>query len=131
MPQELPLWRRFIRLQPDRFVDVVYDVHVGRGTAITFTRDPFVVQWAKHLTQLRLDVLGRRGSQLTIVEVRRFPGLASFGQILGYATLFRRDFNYTGVLRRLLVSEFITGDLRWLARRARIEVVVVPPEDQA
>ena len=128
MPQELPLWRRFIRLQPDRFKEIVYDVHVGVGAAITFTKDPAVLQWAKHLTQLRIDVLGRRKSQLTVVEVRRFPGLASFGQVLGYATLFRRDFNYTGVLRKLLVCEFITDDLRWLATRARVEVVAVPPE---
>ena len=128
MPQELPLWRRFIRLQDDRFTEIVYDVHVGAGATITFTKDPVVVAWAKHLTQLRIDVLGRRSSQLTVVEVRRFPGLASFGQVLGYATLFRRDFHYTGVLRKLLVCEFITDDLRWLARRARVEVVVVPLE---
>ena len=126
MPQELPTWRRFIRAQPDRFSEIVYDVHVGNGATIAFTTDPFVVAWAKHLTQLRVDVLGRTGSRLTVVEVRRLPGLASIGQVLGYVTLFRRDFHYTGDLRRLLVCEFITDDLKWLASRARIEVVTVP-----
>lgn len=129
MPQELPTWRRFIAAQPDRFTEVVYDVHVGDGATITFTSDPVVVAWAKHLTQLRVDVLGRSGSRLTIIEVRRLPGLSSVGQILCYATLLRRDFAYSGELRRLLVCEYITDDILYLARRARIEVVVVPAED--
>lgn len=125
MGGDIPTWRAFIRDHPGVFDSVVYDLHVGRGANILFTRDPAVLAWGKALTQLRIDVLARAGTQYYIVEVRRLPGVSSIGQLIAYQLLFYRDYGRVISPELVLVSEFVTPDIEYIAREMGISVTTV------
>lgn len=125
MGGDIPTWRAFIRDHSAAFDEVVYDLHVGSGANIQFTRDPNVLAWGKSLTQLRIDVLARHAGNLTIVEVRRLPGVSSIGQLIAYQSLFVRDYKPARNPALVLVSEFITPDIEYIAREMGILTMTV------
>lgn len=85
------IWDRFVILHPTRFDTVDYDIHVGSGEkSLPETDKKFTDQW-RNLTKKRIDVIGWKMDQPTIVEVKGRVGLDTLGQVLGYRFLFKKD----------------------------------------
>ena len=86
------VWNRFIDKFPNRFDTVDYDLHVGKGIqSLEETPHPFSDQW-RQLTMKRIDVVGWKNQQPTIIEVKGKVGLDTLGQVLGYRYLFKKAF---------------------------------------
>jgi len=81
--------RQWLLAHADEYDDVDFSVRLGA----TVDRQPGWddVTWlqAKILSQKRIDLVGYRGTAVTIVEVKLRVSLAALGQLLGYATLWR------------------------------------------
>lgn len=85
------IWDRFISLHPSLFDTVDYDIHVGRGhSSLPETDDKTASQW-RNLTMKRIDVVGWKNQQPTIIEVKKRVGLDTLGQVLGYRFLYKRE----------------------------------------
>ncbi len=89
--EDIPIWSRFIILHPDKFQTVDYDIHVGIGTEFeTEDNENLNHQW-QNLTKKRIDVVGWKNLQPTIIEVKKRVTLSTLGQVLGYRILFKKE----------------------------------------
>jgi len=125
MGDDIPIWERFILRNPKYFNTVDYDFRVGSGMALQPGWDTNFKRMAKMITQKRIDVLGWRGDNPTIVEVKKRAGLSTLGQVLGYRTLFIRDFPHLGKPDLLVVTESADSDILLVFIPYRIPIVVV------
>jgi len=119
------LWERFMEAHPKRFENVDYDFRVGEGQQIAPGEDE---NWARMITMLsqkRIDVIGWTGEQPTIIEVKRRVGLGTLGQVLGYRTLFEREFTRIKRPELLVVCEVISRDDRVVLEGNKVPVEVV------
>lgn len=104
------LWDRFIDNFPDRFNTVDYDIHVGTGIESNEVSDTKISDQWRHLTMKRIDVIGWKNQQPTIIEVKKRVGLDTLGQILGYQILYTKDFPEYPSPALLIVCGFIGPD---------------------
>lgn len=104
------VWDRFISKFPGRFDSVDYDWRVGDGMDLNTSWDENIKRMATMITQKRIDVVGWNDNLPTLIEVRQRIGLGILGQILGYKTLFERDFPNIIKPRLLVVCEEISKD---------------------
>ena len=89
--EDIPIWDRFILLHPGKFDTVDYDIHVGIGADfIPEGDDNFNSQW-RNLNKKRIDVIGWKNQQPTIIEVKKRVTLSTLGQVLGYRILFKKE----------------------------------------
>jgi len=110
LPNEIPLWERFLSLYGKDFKNFRYDIHVGRGVDPGPDYDPKWRKLAIQLTQKRIDVVGERDGVVWIFEVKPDAGLSAIGQLLAYRALYRRDFNYTGEIKLAVVTTKVNAD---------------------
>lgn len=113
-PREILIWRNWLKSNVLRFDRYEYNVRLGTGT------DPGPSyeassrrQWIVN-TQRRADVVASAGGRVTIIEVEENPGIFAFGQLQGYAKLWRDRVRRGGppaVFYELGVEEFFPRDL--------------------
>jgi len=90
--EDVPLWERFIELHPDKFETVDYDLHVGTTNKNESSDIPINTDQWRQLTMKRIDVVGWKNQQPTIIEVKKRVGLDTLGQVLGYRFLYKKMF---------------------------------------
>jgi len=107
---EVELWNRFVEKFPGRFETVDYDFRVGKGIPFVAADEEAYIRMGKMLSQKRIDALGWVDEQPTIIEVKRRVGLSTVGQVLGYASLFAKEFKHFPVPYLMVVCEMISED---------------------
>ncbi len=125
LPNEIPLWERWLALYGSEYEKFAYDVHVGRGTDPGPTYEQKWRSLAITLTQKRIDAIGKKEGVLYIFEVKPDAGLSAVGQLLSYRDLYRRDFNYIGPIRMAIVTTKIDDDIRYVMKKNGIDIYEV------
>lgn len=123
--EDVPVWNRFIKKYPDRFNTVDYDVHVGAGIAALQNEEPTFDRQFRALTQKRIDVIGWKNNQPTIVEIKHRVGLDTLGQILGYRALYLKENPEILGLPILVVCQILGPDDKYVLDHFSIPYVVV------
>lgn len=87
--REILIWKNWLYLNSTRFDRYEYNVRLGDGV------DPGPSyngssrrMWIAN-SMKRVDVIAVKGERVTIIEVEENPGLTAFGQLAGYAVLWR------------------------------------------
>jgi len=114
MPLDVEVWERFLDQYASLFLGFAYDVHVGTGMNPDPEWLPSIQRDAKRLTQYRIDVLAQTTQGLFVIEVKPRPAIGVLGQVLGYMTLFKADFNPSAAVYGAVVAQTIETDLRML-----------------
>jgi hypothetical protein len=109
--EEVVIWERFVDLFPNRFDSVDYDFRIGVGQQMELDFPENYGRMVTMLTQHRIDVLGWVGEQPTIVEVKDRAILSTIGQMIGYRTLFVKDYNNLKIPNLLCVCGSISRDV--------------------
>ena len=122
---EIDIWGRFVDRFPDRFDSVDYDFRVGEGIELPPGEEEAYSRMATMLSQKRIDVIGWLGDKPSIIEVKRRVGLSTLGQVLGYRTLFMKDFKNFGIPDLLVVCAMISPDDQYVLEENKIKIVVV------
>ncbi len=122
---EIRVWENFMNKFPDRFDSVDYDFRVGNGVVLPEYLGSEWGRMAKMLSQKRIDVIGWNGDSPTIIEIKERVGLSAMGQVLGYKTLFRREFLNFPDPELLIICERISGDDQDVLNDNGIPVFVV------
>ncbi|MBA7522558.1 hypothetical protein ES705_14677 [subsurface metagenome] len=104
------VWERFILKYPDRFDTVDYDIHVGSGIETPGEPESKPAEQWQELTRKRIDVIGWKNNNATIIEVKKRVGLPALGQILGYLFLYRREHPNIHLFSPLIVCSQIDRD---------------------
>lgn len=87
-PYDVAIWERFIAKYPNMFDEVIYDLHVGGKPDIAPDTAPEMVKSWVMLNQKKIDVVGFKGAQVFIVEVKPDAGASAVGQVLNYKQLY-------------------------------------------
>lgn len=112
--REILIWKNWLAKNPVRFDRYEYNVRLGDGVDPGPSYDSASRRaWILN-TQKRADVVAVKGSLVTIIEVEENPGLTAFGQLNGYAALWRarmRNGGPSAVNKFLGVEDLFPTDL--------------------
>lgn len=123
--EDVVIWERFIEKYPDRYDSVDYDWRVGRGMELDADWEENVKRMATAITQKRIDAVGWNGDDVTIIEVKKSVSIGTLGQILGYRSLFVKEFPNFSVPKLLVVCESMGFDDKTVLDDYKIPVEVV------
>lgn len=125
MPNEEPIWDKFLAIYGHQWEAFDYDVRVGRGVDPGPDYEPEWRRLAQLLTQKRIDAVGYRKGEIWIFEVKPYGGLSALGQLLAYEVLYRETYNPKETIKLALVTGRINQDELTAYRAHGIEVFVV------
>jgi hypothetical protein len=126
LPDDIPVWERWLTLHASEYDSFNYDVHVGDG------RDPGpdfpdnIRQMAVRLSQRRIDVVAHHPAGVAIFEVTREAGAKAIGQILLYPVLYKLDYPHTAILFSAIICERLQDDIRPAIAAHSIHVYTLP-----
>jgi len=115
----------FLAKYGEYFERFEYDVHLGEGVPLKHIYPPEIVRAAKILTQKRVDVVGYRGEEVWIIEVKPDAGLSALGQLLGYRALWIRDRGEPAKLELAVVTDILNPDEEYLFEYYDIRTYIV------
>jgi len=127
MPEDIPVWSRWLTLQSRNWDHIDYDVHVGEGVTIPDDWPDNYKANALGLSLKRIDAVIFYGDRICIVEVKKIAGWKALGQIVGYPVLYSNYMAPTMPVTRLLICEGFDLDLQNIMDQLEIPYEIVPP----
>lgn len=123
--RDVPLWERFMRLYPDVYESVAYDVPVG--SVPDHAQAPVVAGGSDmgKLYQRRIDAVGFKGEEIDIIEVKPNATMSAIGQVVGYVHLYMRDEAWSKPPKAVIVTDFADADMIAVAQAQGVTVVIV------
>ena len=122
---EAAIWERFLVQLPWRTVAIEYDLRLGDGVSMPLDAPEWVRKMAWSLSTKRVDVMIETRNEFVIVEVKGRAGLSAVGQLLGYLSLFTRQYKPQKRVKLVLVCEEIAPDVAPVLREYGIETYLV------
>lgn len=124
-PEEVKIWERFIDKESQRFTSVDYDVHVGKAREYKEKPEDQYKKNLQELSRKRIDVLGYKAEEISIIELKPAADFEAFGQLIGYRDLYLRERPEIKKVSLILITDFEVPDMRELASDYGIEYVIV------
>ena len=90
-PKDVAVWERFMTANPDAFVEVYYDAHVGDPVSAPELHDEMRASGAFDVCQWCVDVIARAPNITYVIEVKPNAGAGALGQALAYTKLLQRE----------------------------------------
>jgi len=122
---EQAIWERFERRLPWRAERIEYDLRLGEGVELPPDTPEWVRKMAWSLSTKRVDVMVETPAEFVIVEVKDRAGLGAIGQLLGYLSLFTRQYRPRKRVRLALVCESLAPDVAPVLVEYGIEAYLV------
>src|SRR3989338_8108261 len=122
-PADVAIWERFIAKFPDEYDSVNYDVAVGTGQRYEGAAEGEIVDGFEHLTKKKIDVVGFKGREVHIIEVKPNAGASALGQAKSYELLYKRDIDQASPTRTRLITDTIGADMPHLSDWMEAEVI--------
>jgi len=119
--EDIPVWERFLKANPDFYESVAYDVHVGTGSIPPAHLDETTKSMWTRLTQKRIDIVGRRPDKIDIIEVKPILRPSALGQVLTYKNLYEKQFSPEHPTRAVILFELSQPDMIATAEDMGIE----------
>lgn len=124
-PEDRDIWDRYIDRYPDAYVDVIYNLHVGKGAPIPEGTDASAAASFTALTQYKIDVVGFTKTGVDIIELKPRAGASALGQLLMYTALYHRDVDPTATPRPVIITDAIRPDLPAIAEKLGVKIIAV------
>jgi len=112
LPEDWPVWDRFLSTNPTLFQRVYYDVRVGGVYEAAAPVDEKYRKMFFDVTAKRIDAVGELEKEVWIIEVATKPGLRATGQIMSYIALWHEDPKIMKPTRPVLVCQAVDSDLK-------------------
>ena len=87
-PEDVVIWERFIKAFPGFYDSVDYDLKVGRPRQYPGKPDDVYRKDLEYLSRKRIDVVGYRGNEIHIIELKPRASFEALGQVIGYTELY-------------------------------------------
>lgn len=120
MPEDLPVWRSF--LKDGGIPAALYDYDIKVGTPISGLGDmpePYRSN-SEMLSQKRIDAVATTDNEIWIIEVKDEASWSAIGQALGYRLLFVRDFQPALPVVPLIVARHFPPDVLFIIEQLEI-----------
>ena len=124
-PADVVIWERFIDSLPDFFDGIDYDVCVGEGADFLPTGEDTPEGRENRLYQKKIDVVGYKGEQITLIEVKRVASMNALGQILAYYDMYLRMLERPRPVKKMVLAEKMDKDIVNVFFKNEIDVVII------
>lgn len=125
MVTDVAIWERFIEKHGKKWDSFAYDVRVGEGVSLSEAEPQEIKTMARALWEKRIDVIGVKGNETFIIEVKPSAMLSAIGQVLSYEVLYRDRYKDVAAPKKMIVTDRAGPDLLRLCREYNIDAVVV------
>jgi len=125
-PADTRVWQAVLRLGLAKFDRVEYDVRLGgSGSELVAGHEQHKPMW-ESLLQKRVDVVGFRGKETFVVEVKPVAGHSALGQCIAYRELWVKEKPGAVKPRAMCVCALVDPDLAPIFQAYGVDVVVLP-----
>lgn len=128
LPAERRIWEAFLEGHGSYFESFEYDVHVGEGIPPDPSWDEVYKKQIAATSRYRIDVVGRRGREVWIIEVKPEAGASSVGQLLTYKKLYIQEFGIQDILYLAVVTDMLRHDMSGVFEEYGVKYFIVPVE---
>lgn len=125
LPREIVVLRAWLRLREKDFDRFDYNVRIGTGFDPGPTVSDSIRQMAIQNSQKRIDAVGYKGTDVTLIEVKDRAGFSAVGQLVGYLHMWQAAHPEQAKPRLLLVANRLQDDIPLVAAGAGIEIDLV------
>jgi hypothetical protein len=123
LKEDYATWSAFLESDIIRLDEVWYDVHVGREMAVPPGSPEYMLAVVSGISRKRIDVVGRSGGTIYIIEVKPHANMEAIGQVITYRELFVKEFEISGPVRMLVVSQTSDADILKTAQDLQVKVI--------
>ena len=116
----------FIHSMPGRYIDLDFDVKVGRGNDPGESFDMATRRTAIQLSQRRIDCVGFSADRIDIIEITPSAGLTALGQMVAYPHLYNSTFPQPLPIFAVLVTHEFKPDIQVIFDLLKIEYHLMP-----
>lgn len=119
------IWERFLDQYPQAYDSVQYDFHVGDAPGFNTLMDDGEDRNQDKLYRLRIDVVGRSGSSLDIIEIKPSAGPSTIGQVKSYKMLYERDEDPLGKVNMIILTDKENPNMDYLCKKEGVKLIIV------
>ena len=124
-PADIAIWNTFIELYPAAYETVMYDLTVGEGVGKVQHDDPAVIKSWQMLNCRKIDVVGFKGNDVDVIEIKPHAGPSAIGQVIGYMHLYHGYRDPHSNPKPVLITDSYENDMRFLTARTNVRLIVV------
>lgn len=125
MPADVAIWERFIELHPDAYDFVEYDVKVGSVPEFVSNNPDEAMQKQAPLYEKKIDVLAYFRTEIDIIELKPRARMSTLGQVKGYVTLYKRDYEPLEKINAVIITDALMPDMGELAKAEGVGLYIV------
>lgn len=125
MPEEIPIWERYLADHESEYDTITYDVKVGTPVTVPDEIDAKVADGARLLSMKRIDAIGWKMGVPTIIEVKLIIGMKAIGQIITYPILYAKQAARREIPDVLIVGEQLGTDMKLVLDLMEIPFILV------
>jgi len=115
--EETEIWSRFIEKYPDAFESVDYDILVGKGAEVGAGESEEMRKDIEYLTKKKIDVVGYKNNEISVIEIRQRAGLDMVGKVVAYLELYRAIAPADKALIGVLITDQKMSDVEELCQK--------------
>lgn len=123
---ESTIARQWIMAHGAEYDSIEFNCRVGNSVELGPEFDDTTRRQAMLLSQKRIDVLARLGSEVTIVEVKVRASLGTLGQLLGYQLLYRQDHPEATAVHLVAIAYDALVDVEAVLQAYGVDVELFP-----
>lgn len=125
LPREILVFKSWLRLHEAEYDRFEYNVRLGEGHDPGPQFPAEARRMAIMNSQKRVDAVGWKSDQPTLIEVKDRAGFSAIGQIVGYDALWRHQNPTSAAPKLILVCNRFANDILQVLQRQGIELAVV------
>jgi len=122
---ETLIWERFLTAFPNAYDEVAYNVKVGEGAVIPEGTEENIAFDFKTLTQRKIDVIGFKGNDIDIIELKPYAGTGAVGQVKAYGILFKSTYDATAKPNLIVMTDVEQRDTKTVAESEGVKLIVI------
>jgi hypothetical protein len=123
--KETLIWERFLVAYPEAYNEVVYNLKLGEGADIPEGTAENIAKDFKELTQHKIDVVGFKGNNIDIIELKPYAGVGAIGQVIGYRDLYITYINRNANPNLVVITDVLRNDTKTIAEKQNIKLIII------
>lgn len=119
------IWNRFLNKYPLAYDTCQYDFHVGDTAPFNTLMDDGEDQNQDKLYRFRIDVVGKKGDNIDIIEIKPNARLTALGEVENYKILYERDEEISSKVNMVIITDKEMPNMDYLCKAKGIKLIVV------
>jgi len=124
-PYDVAIWERFLAEYPTYYNKVQYDVPCGEGPQFDTLANEETGGHDERLYKRKIDVVGFRGNEVDIIEVKPRAGPSAIGQVKMYRQLYFVDYKPLRNPNCVIITDSFSNDVAEFAVREQVRLFAV------